>query len=514
MLSKSCFLGGIMKTQKIKKNLDVLKQLVAELKVIGTAASLLAWDQEVYMPVKGIKVRGKQLAYLSSLSHVKLISKQVGNAIKELKECKDDLDLKERALLRTLSHDYFKSIKVPKELVSELTETTTLAQRAWENAKNKSDFKIFSPYLSKIVKLKQRTCELIGFKDSPYDVLLDDYEPDITEKILDPLFSNLRDETVKLLKKIESSKTKVTEHLNLKLAIDDQKRLGQTILSYLGYELDAGRLDEAVHPFTIGMGSGDVRITTHYYEADFTKALYSTIHECGHALYEQGFDKVLELSGLDEAVSLGIHESQSRTWENIIGRSPEFIKFLLLQLRKMNTSALKGNNPENVVQAINKVKPSLIRIYADEITYNLHIILRYEIEKDLIKGKVKVHDLPELWNSKMKKYLGIMPKKDSEGVLQDVHWSHGSFGYFPTYSLGNIYASQFFAALRKHVSNVDQKITKGDFKPILQWMRDKIHKYGAIYTPSELCKRATGSELNIKDYIEYLTNKYSRIYKV
>jgi carboxypeptidase Taq len=500
------------RNSSLKQDLEILRNTSKELKLIHGILSLLGWDQEVYMPSKGVLGRGKQTAFISELYHNKLISKELGNSIEKLEDNKDKLTRNDKSLLRNISHDYKKAVKIPSEVVKELAEIETISQKAWEKAKKESDFKSFAPYLSKILKLKLEICEKVGYKNSPYDVLLDDFEPYMTEEKLDKLFPKLREETIKILNKIKNNKINIVKKkINLSMPIDKQKQFTLLVLKKLGYDFGAGRRDEVEHPFTTWISANDVRITTHYYKEDFTKALSSSIHEGGHALYEQGRDKKILLTGLDEGISFGIHESQSRTWENFVGRSKYFWKYFLPKLKKLYPK-FKSIQEKDLLLEINEVKPSLIRIYADEVTYNLHIIIRFEIEKDLIKGKIKVNDLPEVWNSKMKEYLGIKPKKDSEGVLQDVHWSCGKFGYFPTYSLGNLYAGQFFYKMKKDIPDLNKRIEKGDFACLLNWMREEIHKFGHIYTASEICKKITGKDLDAKYFVNYLNEKYGEMY--
>lgn len=496
---------------KFKESRETLRNIARELKVIGGIYSLLSWDQQVYMPSKGIEGKSKQVAFLSELYHNKLVSKELGSAIRVLEDKKDKLNRQDKALLREVSRDYKKAIKIPADLVKQIAETASKAQNVWERAKKGADFGMFSPLLKKMVSLQREVCEKVGYKKSPYDVLLDDYEPYMTEEKLDKLFEELKVETIKLLGKIKVSRKKIKK-INLRVPIEKQKEFTEIVLDKLGYDSDAGRQDEAEHPFTSDIAPQDIRITTHYYEEDFTKALFPTIHECGHALYEQGIDKKLYLTGLDHGVSHGMHESQSRLWADIVGRSRGLWKYLIPRLRKSYPRLLKVVRLNDFLMTINDVKPSLIRIYADEVTYNLHIIIRYEIEKDLIKGKIKVKDLPEIWNSKVKEYLGIKPRKDSEGVLQDVHWSQGSIGYFPTYTLGNIYAAQFWNVLKKDVRNVEGKIGKGDLKCVLNWLRKNVHRFGRLYTAEELCKKVTGKGLDVKALVKYLNEKYGELY--
>lgn len=494
------------------ENLKFLTERAHELRILGTLRGLTDWDQQVMMPKNSIKGRAKQISFLSSLSHKKLTEKKVGEVIKALKDEKNKLSKKDKALLRIIERDYKKQVKLPEKLVKELAEVTAEAQHVWEEAKNESNFDKFKPFLERIVDLKLQSADHIGYEDSPYDVFLDDFEEGMTEKKLNKIFKNLKKETLKLLEKIQnSSKYNNNPDFLLNMDINSQKKMGVEIIDTLGYSKDKGRLDEAEHPFTCSIGPDDVRITTHYFKEDFTRALFSTMHEIGHGLYEQGFSDDLKLSGLDDGISFGIHESQSRTWENIVGRGESFWNYFYKKLQKYN-SRFKKISREDFLFRINTVKPNLIRIYADELTYNLHIILRFEIEKALMSQKINVTELPQVWNTKVKEYLGLDVPNDAQGVLQDVHWSSGGIGYFPSYTLGNVYAAQFWNALEEDIENVEDKISKGDLNCVLDWMRENIHKHGQLYTADQICRKITGEELNSDPLIDSLNDKFSRIY--
>jgi carboxypeptidase Taq len=487
---------------------DLRNELVIMSKY-GSALGVLNWDQEVNLPKKGHAFRGEVNALLSADLHNRFTSDKFVNLVKNLHKPENfkKLSTDEQIIVRETWRDLEKSLKIPTEMVEEMARLSTQAFNAWADAREKSDFKIYQPYLEKIVAMNQKQAELIGYKKSPYDALLDDFEPGLTAEDVEAVFTPLAKELAGLVKKVKDKpKVKLPK---AKYPIDVQVKMNHEIAAALGYDLDAGRIDVSPHPFTTGFHPTDVRITTRYQEDDFYYAVGCTVHETGHALYEQGLPAKEYGNPLGEAVSLGIHESQSRMWENFVGRSPEFCHYL-------NTLLLKyfPNNPkltdEQIYDHLNHVQPSLIRVEADETTYNLHIVLRFEIEKGLMEGTIKVADLPEVWNAKMKQYLGVEVPDDEHGVLQDVHWSHGSIGYFPTYTLGNIYAAQLFNKAKSDIPNLEAGFKKGDFDKLLNWLRISIHKEGSRYYPEDLIKKVTGEGLNSKYLIDYLGSKNNK----
>jgi carboxypeptidase Taq len=489
--------------------MDDMKKLREELVLMakyGSALAVLGWDQEVNMPKKGQEIRGEVNALLSADLHRRFTSDEFVNLVKKLHESKvfEGLSKDDQIIVRETWKDVEKSLKIPVELVEEFAKLTTQAFAAWVDAREKSDFKIFKPYLEKIVELNKRQAELIGYKESPYDALLDDYEPGLTASKIESIFTPLAKELAELIKQVKD-KPRV-ELPKAKYPIDIQVKMNHEIAAALGYDLDAGRIDESPHPFTTGFHPSDVRITTRYMEDDFWYAVGCTVHETGHALYEQGLPVKEFGNPLGEAVSLGIHESQSRIWENFVGRSPEFAHYLNTLLTKYFPNNPKFSD-EQLYKSLNYVNPSLIRVEADETTYNLHIVMRFELEKDLMEGKLKVEDLPEAWNAKMKQYLGVDVPDDAHGVLQDIHWSHGTLGYFPTYSLGNIYSAQLFNKAKKDISGLEAGFSKGEFGEFLAWLRKNIHQHGSRYQPEELIKRVTGEGLDSKYLIEHLKSK-------
>ncbi len=504
------------------KNIKKILQKYKEISLIGNISALAGWDLEVNMPPSAAESRAAVNSYLTKLSTDIWQSTE----FKELIEKTDTRKLtqEEKAIVRNLKHAGKFYFKVPQEIIIEFSETTSKAFVAWRKAREENNFKEFEPHLRKIVKINKLVADYMGYKKHPYDALLDMYEPGLTTEKLDKIFSYLQKETVKILTSLKKSKkykelndpnSKYAKYLddNLEYPKDDQQQISYFILRKIGYELDKGRIDEAPHPFSINISPSDNRITTRYKNHNFIESYTVALHEGGHAMYEQGVKEEYEYTPLDGGVSLGMHESQSRFWENQIGRSPLFLKIMTPVFQAFYPTQLADTGYETIKLLANKVSPGLIRVEADEVTYNLHIILRYEIEKDLLEGKIKTSDLPEIWNKGMKKYLGIIPDNNANGVLQDIHWSHGSFGYFPTYSLGNLYAAQLTNSLKKEI-DFNSLVAEGELVTILSWFRSNIHQHGSLYWPGELIKRVTGKELYPKYFVDYLKEKYSEIYEV
>lgn len=487
-----------------------------ELSILSSVGGLLAWDQETMLPPKGTMGRAEQSAILASVIHEKFIDSQMGKLLGNLARNSKGLTPLETVNVRERYRDYKKAITLPPDLVKELAHTTSLAQSAWIDARKKNNFRAFRPYLKKIFDLKKRQAEAYGYSDSPYDPLLDDYEPNMTTQILDPVIEQLKTGLIPLAKAIRESEISIDDKvLRRRYDVEKQKTICHDIMQALGVDGTASRLDQSAHPFCVGIFSPyDVRITTTYDERDLLHALYSVIHESGHALYEQGLNKKHIGTPMSESLSIGMHESQSRFWDNIIGRSKPFLYFLLPNLKAKYPGILKSMSSETFYRIINKVEPNLIRIKADEVHYNLHVILRYELEKDLIEEKIEVVDLPEMWKFKMEEYLGIQPKNDKEGVLQDTHWALGLIGYFPTYLLGNLYAAQLWYKIQRDIKNTDSLITKGEFGPILSWLRKKVHLQGRRYPVNELIKRVSGKDFSAQFFLDYLKIKYNEIYRI
>ncbi len=473
----------------MKKLLEKYK----EISLLGNVSGLVGWDTEVNMPIKAATGRGEQSALLAGLIVDRWQDKEFKKLLGEA-NLKKDLSLKEKAILRNLNRSAKIYHKIPKKLLVEESKLTSKAFVAWATARKQNDFSEFSPHLTKLVKLSREIIKYLEYKDNPYDAFLDLYEPNLTADFVKKMFDKLTPQLSQVIKKVDSKKP-----VKFKYPIDEQRALSKFIVERMGYDFGAGRMDIAPHPFEITIGRMDVRITNRYGE-NTLEGLTGAMHEGGHALYEQGVNENYEYTPLDHGVSLGIHESQSRFWENIVGRSREFSEFI--------SPRIKILKEDQIFNVLNNVTPSFIRVDADEVTYNLHIAVRFEIENDLINGNIQVKDLPSVWNQKIKEYLGIKVKKDSEGVLQDVHWSHNSFGYFPTYTLGNLYSAQWFHYMKKDILNFKKLVRVGDFKLILNWLRKNIHQHGSLYYPDELVKKVTGEELNPDYFLEYIKEKY------
>ncbi len=500
--------------------MDSYEQLVKTLKELSYITSTLAileWDEQVYMPVQGAKVRGETKAYLAGMLHQKFTSNDFAKQLKAVKALAESgkLNDKQLAIYKEIDRQYQRQKKLPLEYVQEISKVTSEAHHKWAEARQKSDYKIFLPYLKKIVELKKQEANYVGYEGSPYDALLDAYEPGLTAAQLDQIFAPIKDFLIPFIKKIKQSKNKFNSRTIIsKYPIDQQAAFLKILSEKMGFDYQKGRLDTSAHPFSTSFHPEDVRITTRFDEQDVLSAITSTIHEMGHGFYEAGLPVEHFGTPLAESISLGIHESQSRVWENQIGRSLSFWKYFYPLLKKQFPKPFKLIPLRDFYRAVNNVRNSLIRVESDEVTYNLHIIIRYELERDLMEGKVKVEDLPKLWNQKIQQYLGLKVAKDSNGVLQDVHWSGGAIGYFPTYSLGNLYSAQFYRAARKALSKLDQQLESGNFKDFREWLRKNIHQHGKLYSAEELVKKVTGESLNSKYFIEYIKDKYSKIYNL
>lgn len=483
-----------------------------EIKLLGGVNALLGWDQETYMPPKAGEVRSEQLALLAGLLHDRFVSPEIGSLLSQLEKSK--LDPEPAANVRETRRAYDRETKLPKELVSELARTTSLAQDAWQKARKANDYASFAPHLEKVLGLKRQVAKHVDPSKEPYDVLLDEHEPGMTSAQLTQLFSALAAELAPLVKKIVASPRKPrVELLRKKFAPAKQEEFGKLVARDMGFDFEAGRLDVTAHPFCSGFAPTDVRITTRYKEDELTESLFGIMHEAGHGLYEQGLDPKHFGTPLAEACSTGVHESQSRLWENLVGRSRPFWKHYYPKLRAIFPQELADVSENDFVFAINEVTPSLIRTEADEVTYNLHVIVRFEIERDLLSGKLPVADLPKAWNAKMKDLLGIVPPSDADGCLQDVHWSFGLMGYFPTYTLGNLYASQLYAKARADL-DLDRKLEQGDLRPLRQWLLEKVHRRGMFLRPAQLIAEVTGKAPSQDDFVRHLKSKYGELYGV
>lgn len=509
---------------KTLATLEPLTTQLLEIQRINSAASVLSWDQETYMPGGGGQARAEQIAVLEGLAHQKLVSPDIERLLSQwvdpatgqAREEPGDLwDEPSRSLLRETWRDFSRAKKLPSDFVVTLSRECSLAQQVWSEAKTQNTFAMFLPNLRTILALKREETQYLGYTDSPYNALLDEYEPGATIATLTPVFAQLKARLVPLLKNVTQSRVQVDDSI-LRQAYDHTRQLefGRLVLTAMGYDFDRGRLDLSAHPFTTSFHPTDVRVTTRVYEHELQSCLFSCIHEGGHGLYDQGLDQQHYGTPLGDSVSLGIHESQSRLWENCVGRSRAFWRFFYPMLQQTFSGQLGTVNAEQFYAAINCVKPSLIRVEADELTYNLHIMLRFEIEQDLIDGKTQPDDLPAIWNQKMEEYLGIIPPTDAEGVLQDVHWSLGAFGYFPTYTLGNLYSVQFFEQAKMEIPHLEDEIAAGQLMTLRRWLEQKIHRWGRMFTPDHLSRRITGSSINPEPFLSYVEKKYGELYQL
>lgn len=453
------------------------------------------------------------MATLGVLIHDRITDKRVGKWLKELNKSK--LSPRDAAMVARVQHGYDRATKIPAAFIEAYTKQRSKTQSLWIQARQKNDFALFAPELKKILELTRKQADYLGYKDHPYDALHDAYEVGSTVANIKAVFAPLRDETVKLVKAVLQSKKKISDKVLYQYYEEElQETFAVKVVKAFGYDFHHGRLDRTVHPFAQGMGKYDVRITTRYDRNFLSMALFGTMHEAGHAMYEQGIADKYYRTPLGHSISLGIHESQSRLWENLVGRSLPFWQWAYPDLQKTFPKQLKKVPLESFYAAINKVEPSLIRVEADEITYNLHIMVRFELELAMLEGTLKVKDLPEAWNSKYQDYLGMTPPNDAEGCMQDIHWSYGLIGYFPTYTLGNIMSVQLFEAAKKTHPKLEQDIGNGQFENLLSWLRQNVHEHGSRYLPQELLKKATGGTLDSGPYIAYLNNKFGSLYGI
>ncbi|QJD82519.1 carboxypeptidase M32 [Cohnella herbarum] len=493
------------------------RELIGQIKQYEEILGVVYWDMRTGAPRKGIELRSEAVGALSSETFRLSTSAEMGQLLAKLSEPEQHSQLSEidRRLVEETAKEFERNRKIPPELYREYVVLTSQAESAWEEAKENNDFPGFVPYLEKIIAINRQFIELWGVKTTPYDTLLDMYEPGLTTLELDRLFGELRERLVPLAERIAQSEHQPdTSFLEGTFDKEAQKKFSKLILKEMGYDFEAGRLDESVHPFATGLSPGDVRITTRYLPDDITSALFGTIHEGGHALYEQNISSDLAGTTLCTGTSMGIHESQSRLWENMIGRSLGFWQRYLPDLQAHFPGQLDGVTAEAFYRGINVVQPSLIRIEADELTYNLHIMIRYEIEKMLFNENLNPRDLPEVWNKKYSEALGITPPNDAEGVLQDVHWSGGAFGYFPSYSLGNMYGAQMMNVARQKLPDLDRQISEGQLLPLKEWLTEQVYQYGKLQRPAEIIERISGQSLQSSYLCDYLENKYREIYRL
>lgn len=494
--------------QTLYTNYQELTQKAADLQY---AAAVLGWDQEVYMPSKGYAYRGRQLATLASQAHEIVTNEKYGMLLHDLNNA-DTLTDVQQTNVRMSLEDYEKNSKLSGEFIEALTIQTSASYNAWIQARNENNYSIYAPHLGKMIVLKREQAKLYGYSAHPYDALLDDYEKGATVTMLDNVFATVREQIPPLLQKIKNAPQVSNDFFHQHYPRQQQWDFSIDVLRKMGFDLDAGRQDISEHPFTTSFAPEDVRITTRVDEENYASLLWSSIHEGGHALYEQGLPSAEYGMPLGAAASLSIHESQSRLWENCVGRSYSFWQYFYPHLQQYFPNQLQNISVKDFYKGINKVQPSLVRTEADELTYHFHVMIRYEIEKALIEGVLDPAEVRDAWNKGYEKYLGMMPPDDKTGVLQDVHWSHGSFGYFPTYSLGSFYAAQFFQQALNDVPELAGDIQQGNYENLLQWLRKHVHQYGRRFRSEELCNKITGKGLDMNIFMRYASSKYTEVY--
>lgn len=491
-----------------------LVQKLEEITHLSGVMSTLGWDQEVMMPAGASEARAKQIAALAGVIHERMTDPALGECLNELKEKDfDALGELERCNIREALHSYELETKVSTRLVQELAELSSRGHGIWVMARQANKFSDFAPVLKRFLELKQEWAQCVSPDLRPYDANIDLFERGTTMDMITPVFERLKQELIPLIHAIqEHSYQPDTAFLQGRFALDKQEALARKISQDIGFNFEQGRMDVSVHPFCGGSHPTDVRITTRYKDSNFVESLYAVIHETGHALYEQGRPHELGDLPASESLTMGIHESQSLFWERMIAQNKPFCQHYFETIRAAFPDNLKSATVDSFYRAINTCKPDFIRVEADEVTYSLHIILRYEIEKGLFDGSMQVDDLPHIWNELMQKYLGIQPQNDKLGVLQDSHWSGGAFGYFPSYTLGAMYACQFYQTLLREQPDTERNIAKGNFAPIKNWLNEKIHSQGRLYSPQELVQRVTGEALNPDYFVDYLKRKYGEVY--
>ncbi|HEY3369471.1 MAG TPA: carboxypeptidase M32 [Prolixibacteraceae bacterium] len=498
----------------MEEKLEKLKTLIAEVADINHSIALLTWDQQVYMPSGGAEERGCMLGTLEKIAHEKFTSDEVGSLLEELKERLPELDPdgEDFRIITVTIKDFEKVSCVPTHFVEEKAHVVAKAQSAWMKARGNSDFSALLPHLERIVELSQQYVTFFPTANHPYDVLVDQFEPGMKTEVLKSLFDTLRPPQIELIRAIGQCQQIDDGFLHQDYDEEKMWELSRKVAGDFGYDWKRGRQDPTAHPFCQSMGPDDVRITSRWVPKMPFALLFGTMHETGHALYEQGVGRTWSRTALEGGTSLGMHESQSRLWENLVGRSRVFWECYYPIVQASFPAQLSNVTLDQFFRAINKVSPGNIRIEADEVTYNLHIMLRMELEIGLVDGYIIAKELPEIWNEKMREYLGIVPPDDARGVLQDIHWSGGMLGYFPTYALGNLISAQLWERFKKVNPELEDQIRAGDFSSLLSWLRVKIHQYGRKYESPELVKRVTQSDIDPNAYIHYLESKYSEIY--
>jgi carboxypeptidase Taq len=506
------------------KKMERLREIDRQTQTLGSIVQLLSWDQETGMPPAAVGGRSEQLSLLEGMIHDNVAGMEVGELIGDL--CGSSTpslppgalvpgaepDPDSSALLRTMRREHLRAARIPRRLVTEFARAQSRGQAAWISAREENNFASFMPHLQTLLDLNREKADAVGFEEDRYDALLDEYEPWMKASTVDRVFDEMSGSLRSLLDRIMGAPRVDDAFLYADYPVEKQKIFSKQVARAIGFDFSRGSISESAHPFTIRPGEDDVRITTRYNPNSFKSAIFGTIHETGHALYEQGIADALKGTALGQGTSLGIHESQSRTWENMIGRSAEFWQHFYPGLRALFPGNLVGVSRENFVRSVNKVEPSLIRIEADEVTYGLHIILRFRLERELLSGNLPVAELPAAWNNLSEELLGMRPQRDADGVLQDVHWSMGAVGYFPTYALGNLYGAQFYAALKKEEPGLEKSFGTGDFSTVRNWLSSRIYRFGSSRTAEELVTGITGEGLRAKYFADYLETKYTQLY--
>ncbi|HEX7264956.1 MAG TPA: carboxypeptidase M32 [Candidatus Dormibacteraeota bacterium] len=492
-----------------------LKAILAEVMDLQRAGAVLDWDQETYMPPGGVENRAEQASTLSEVAHRRFTSEEVGRLLDEAEAgaAKLPFDSDEASLVRVTRRDYEQDRKLPAELVAEISRASSTSRPHWIKARREANFELFEPYLEKNVELNKRVADALGYEKRPYDALLNRTEPGLTTDQLEAIFDELKAAIVPLVADIKRHSDAVDDAVLYRgFAPDRQVQYSLDAVAKLGYDLERGRQDISTHPFSIAFGPGDVRITTRVNRDFFNECFFGSVHEAGHGMYFQGIGRNLDRTTLWDGASPGVHESQSRLWENLIGRSLPFWRHFFPGLRETFPEPLKGVDAEAFYRAVNKSYPSYIRVEADEVTYNLHVLLRFELENDMLEGRLKVHDLPEAWNETFKSYFGLDVRNDREGVLQDIHWSMVGFAEFPGYTLGNIIGAQLMEKIRLEIVDLDDQVERGEFGELLGWLQEHVYQHGRKFTPNELLERATGRTLTPKPWIAYVQRKFGALY--
>jgi carboxypeptidase Taq len=496
---------------------DELVRRSREETLLASCAELLAWDEETYLPRAGVGHRAEQLALLAGLLHERAVDPRVGELLADVEGSPlvAEPDSDAAANVREWRREYERSVRLPRTLVEQTTRVTSFAQQEWAAARDRADFARFRPWLEKVIALKRREAECLGYPDHPYDALLDDYEPGARTADLAALFAALRDDLRPLVNALTYARRRPdTSFLRREYPLDRQRVVSEMAAAALGYDFAGGRLDTTAHPFFAAVGPGDCRIATRYRPRCFGDAFFATLHETGHALYEQGLPTGYHGTPLGAVPSLALHESQARLWENTVGRSRAFWEYFYPVVRQTFPAALGDVSPADFYFAVNNVEATFIRVSADEVTYNLHILIRFELERALVSGDLAPADVPAAWDEAYRHHLGITPDDDAEGCLQDGHWGAGLVGYFPTYTLGNLYAAQLFAKAREEAGDLDAAFARGDFGDLLGWLRDRLHRHGGRFPAARLIERITGSPLDHRPLVQALQRKYGELYGV